>query len=184
MNSKEKIEDIFQTLLEVQAHYKIWNKLKEHQSQQNSVDKMKNYSEFFLMTKQAHFISYVVGLYKLFETRRDTINIPQLTKSLKQENQLTNNNLDKLEKLMNEIKTTLWTKISLLRNNAIGHSSKKMTFAEIYQKANITQVEVESLIDKTIQLINKITESLYSQTNCLLSDASQDTDKLINDLKL
>jgi hypothetical protein len=183
MNTKDQIEEIFHTLIEVEDSFKIWNKLKEHQSMQCSVNKMKKYSDFFLTTIQAHFTLYVIGLYRLFETRNDTVNIPKLKEFLEKGNKLENNKIQELNDLLSTAKN-IWIKISILRNEAIGHSAKKFPITEVFQKAKITPLEIENLIDNTIKLMNKITYSLYNESSFLLSKAEIHTDKLIKELKL
>jgi hypothetical protein len=61
-------------------NYEVWWAYEGEHSRPDVVDALNAHPVFFQTSIHAHFLSLVVLLYRLYETRKDTYNIPQLLK--------------------------------------------------------------------------------------------------------
>ena len=74
----QNVKELQNALTVAGLNYEIWWVYKEKESRKRFVDTLNTYPLFFQTSLHAHFVAMIVSLYRLFETRNDTINIPQL----------------------------------------------------------------------------------------------------------
>ena len=77
------IKDIRDAVVAASLNYDVWWVYKSEDSRPKYVSAMNRYTPFFQTSLQAHFLGLLVPLYRIYETRRDTHNIPQLIKRLR-----------------------------------------------------------------------------------------------------
>lgn len=177
------IEELRHTVSVAGLNYEIWWVYKSEDSRPKYVKAMNQYSLFFQMSIHAHFVALLVELYRLYETRKDTYNIPSLIKKLRKQNLLDNDILKSLEDTyLNEAKP-LWLKVNILRNKAFGHRSKAHTIEEVFQEAGVKPIELQNLVEVTKKLLNKLTLAWNQSSHAFNLGAHKDTLKLLDDLE-
>ena len=180
--ARKCIKSLFNTIISASFHFDIWWVYKEKDSRARYVDTLNDYFNFFKTSLQAHFLSVVVELYKLFETRKDTINFPRLIKLLNENNLLDPDILKKVEAEKRSLKV-LWKKIAILRSELFAHTSIDMSYREVFKKAEITPDNIRDLIDRAKKLLNQISEGLEKNTYIFNLEATRDTVRVLEDLK-
>ena len=163
-------------------NYDIWWVYRGSGTRPKYTKTMNRYGLHFQTAIHAHFIALLVELYRLYETRSDTFNIPSLLKLLKTEGQLPSATLKSLNAHFAEAKP-LWVKVNILRNKAFGHHSTAHTTAQVFKEAAVTPNDLRDLVRKTKQLLNEITQAAARTTHAFNLEAAEDTLRLLEDLK-
>lgn len=163
-------------------NYDIWWVYKSKECRPMYVGTMNRYPRFFSTSLHAHYVALLVALYPLYETRRNTYNIPRLLKILGKEDAIVAEALANADRLYAEAKP-LWVKVGVLRNNAFGHHSDSLTIDQIFKKANMTPNELERLLDLTKKLLNSVTRALDGSVHAFNLGASEATIRVLKDLK-
>ena len=178
------IEELQNTAVAATFNYEIWWTYKEKESRAKYVNTMNTYTLFFQTSIHAHFVALLIALYRLYETRDDTFNIPGLLALLEKCNDFPFETLAELKQLYNEAKK-LWIKVCILRNEAFGHRSKKYSITDAFKRAKVKPKELRELIEKTENIINKATYPLDRSSYLfnLKTEAAEDTTRLLDDLK-
>jgi hypothetical protein len=127
-------------------------------------------------------VAMIIALYRLFETRRDTVNIPQILKYFKNEGTFPRMEIKKLESEIQQIKP-LWVKVSVLKNKLFGHRSNAFNNIDIWKKASVTPNEFKKLIDESKRILNEITSIWDHSGHAFNLSATEDTLELLEDLK-
>lgn len=179
---KDKItqyaKELTDTLVVASLNYDIWWVYREKNNREQYLDILKRYPRFFQTSIHAHFAALVIALYRLFDCS-STCNIPDLFKSLTDENALEPNTLNRIEENLSEAKR-LWKKITIIRNNVFAHRSNEYSVEEFFKKAHITPDEMKRLMELSNILINDITNITYFND----LSATEDTKRLLDDLKI
>lgn len=175
------ITELRDTVIAAGLNYEVWWIYKEKNSRKKYVDTMNDYTMFFQTSIHAHFVALLVALYRLYETRPDTINIPGLLKLLDENDGISKAALNEIRYLHQEAHN-LWIKVSILRNEVFGHRSSKYSVADVFKRAGVTPNELTDLIEKTKVLLNKITHEWDKDTHAFNLEASHDTHSLLEDL--
>lgn len=163
-------------------NYDIWWVYKSKKYRPVYASTMNRYLGFFDTSIHAHFVALLLALYPMYETRRDTFNIPRLLKILEKEDRVSASTLAKANALFVEAKP-LWIKVGILRNNAFGHRSDSKTIEEIFKEADITTNQLKRLIELTKRLLNTVTRALDGSVHAFNLAASDTTVKVLQDLK-
>ena len=163
-------------------NYEIWWLYKEKESRKRFVDTFNSYPLFFQTSLHAHFLAMIVALYRLFETRTDTINMPQLLNLIKEMETIPVGKIQKFEREFQEIKP-LWIKISILRNHQFGHRSNALEHDAIWERANVTPNEIKTLIVNSKRILNEMSHAWDKSSHAFNLSATEDTLQLLEDLK-
>jgi hypothetical protein len=179
--ARKFIKAIANTITSASLHFDIWWVYKEKDSRAKYVDILNEYLNFFQTSLQAHFLSAVVELYKLFETRNDTISFPRLIKLLNDNSLL---DLEVQEKMEGEIKSlkVLWKKVAVLRSELFAHTSIDLSYREVFKKAEISPNNMRDLIERSKKLLNQISKGLERNTYIFNIKATGDTIRVLEDL--
>ncbi|MBT4969837.1 MAG: hypothetical protein HOG71_00340 [Bacteroidetes bacterium] len=143
---------------------------------------MNHYKLFFKTSLHAHFVAMIIALYKLFETRKDTVNIPQLIKLFKKEGNFPPLEFQKLESEIKRIKP-LWIKVSILRNSFFGHRSTLFDNQDIRECTSVTPNEFKTLIEGVKRILNDMSSIWNKSSHVFKLSATEDTMTLLEDLK-
>lgn len=185
MKSNEKIEsyikDIRDTIIAATYNHDIWWIYKSKDTRPKYNDVMNNYLAFFQTSIHAHFVAMIIALYRLFETRRDTINFTQLIRMLDKNNQLSKSAKSKIDVLLEKAKP-IWIKVGIIRSEVFAHSSDERNTEESFQKADIKYRQFRDLIDLSENIANIITQDYCKNTHAFNLSAKKDTKDLLNDL--
>jgi len=163
-------------------NYEIWWVYKEKDSRKRFVDTLNAYPLFFQTSLHAHFVAMIIALYKLFETRKDSVNVPQLVKIIKDQGSVSEIDIQKIEVEIAQIKS-LWVKVSILRNKLFGHKSNALDNEEIWKEAKVTPNEFRKLIDESKKILNQLTSVWDRSGHAFNLSSKEDTIELLEDLK-
>jgi hypothetical protein len=163
-------------------NYEIWWVYKSSETRPEYVDTMNRYTLFFQTSLHAHFVALLVELYRLYETRKDTYNIPRFLALLKEHDAVPEAATNELEKLYAQAKP-LWVKVNILRNKAFGHRSSAHTVSEAFKEAGVTPNELRDLAEITRKLLNTATQAWTRSTHAFNLSSREDALQLLGDLK-
>jgi hypothetical protein len=177
------ISEIRHTITVAGLNYEIWWVYRSKDTRPEYVEVMNRYGLFFQTSIHAHFVALLVELYRLYETRADTFNVPSLLKILRAEARLPSETMEALEDIYKNEAKPLWTKVNILRNKAFGHRSVSHTIEEVFQKAGVTPNELRDLVEATKKLLNKLTNAYDNSGYAFNLGSREDTLRLLDDLK-
>jgi hypothetical protein len=176
------IEELRDTVRVAWLNYEIWWVYKSTDTRPEYLDTMNRYTLFFQTSIHAHFVALLVALYRLFETRDDTYNIPTLLKLLRDQGSFPDAKLRELDTLYAKAKP-LWVKVNILRNKAFGHRSKAHKVSEVFAEAGVTPNELRDLAEVTKKLLNTATLAWANNAHAFNLSSRADTLSLLQDLK-
>lgn len=178
---KRTIQELQHDIAVAGLNYEIWWVYKDKESRRRFVDTLSVYPLFFQTSLHAHFVAMTVSLYRLYETRKDTINLPQLLRLLGNDDTIPRQNIVKMESEITQLKP-LWAKVAVIRNNMFGHRSNTLEYDGVWEKADIAPKQLKELIDETKRILNEITVLYDRSTHAFNLSATQDTVQLLEDL--
>ncbi|MCW7073999.1 MAG: hypothetical protein OCU20_09050 [Methanophagales archaeon] len=178
----QNVKELQNALTVAGLNYEIWWIYKEKESRERFVDTLNAYPLFFQTSLHAHFVAMIIALYRLFETRKDTVNIPQLIKLFKKEGTFPRMEFQRLESEIEQIKP-LWIKVSILRNKLFGHRSNALDNEDIWKEASVTPNEFKKLIEDSKRILNEMTSIWNRSSHAFNLSATEDTMDLLEDLK-
>ena len=176
------ISELRHTITVAGLNYDIWWVYKSKDTRPLYVEAMNRYRLFFQTSIHAHFVALLVALYRLYETRDDTFNIPSLLTILRVEAQLPGETLDLLEGIYENEGKPLWIKVNILRNKAFGHRSVAHTVEQVFEEAEVTPNELRDLVEVTKKLLNELTHALGRSVHAFNLEAREHTLRLLEDL--
>lgn len=181
-NIQNTIKKLQHAIIIARLNYEIWWTYKEKESRKRYVNTLNTYPLFFQTSLHAHFVAMIASLYRLYEVRKDTINLPQLLKVLKNENQIKNSEIKTFELEIKTIKP-LWVKVSVLRNKMFGHRSNALNDNAIWKEASVTPDQFKQLIEESERILNAMTSALNRSSHLFNLSSKKDVVHLLEDLK-
>jgi hypothetical protein len=160
-------------------NFEIWWVYKSQDTRPKYTDSMNRYLGFFQASIHAHFVANVIALYRLYENRRDSINLNRLLRALPTE---------KHSKLPPDFDgrmaraKEIWKKISVVRNNCFGHLSGEGSVSESFKRASLTPNEMRELMELTKGVLNDVTHVWNGSIHAFNLNARDDTVRLLDDL--
>lgn len=154
--TEENVRELQHAIKVAKLNYEIWWVYKEKNSHTRFVDVLNDYPLYFQTSLHAHFVAMIISLYRLYETRKDTMNLPQLVRLLKKDSTLSIQEIKSMESDINSMKP-LWQKVSMLRNNMFAHTSNKLDDDDVWKKASVTPNQFKKLINNSEGIVNRIT---------------------------
>lgn len=151
----ERIERAAQLVLRTRCFFDIWIYYEGKETRPAIIDTMQNFSEFFRFDTHANFVAFIVHIYALFETRKDTINLPRLVKEMKANKLLPTKEAAEVDSLVRGA-MPLTSKVTILRNNLFGHRTAKMTYADVFKSAKVTANQLRELTDIALKVVNRM----------------------------
>jgi hypothetical protein len=175
------IHELRQTVTAAGLNYEVWWVYKGEHTRPKYVEAMRRYNLFFRTSIHAHFVALLIAFYRLYETRKDTYNIPSLLKTLRRDNLLPIATLDQLDRI-HEKAQPLWVKVNILRNKAFGHRSSAHTIEDAFREAAVTPNELKQLFELTGQLLNHLTLAWSDGAHAFNLGSGDDAIRLLDDL--
>lgn len=161
--------------------YGVWWVLKGSDTRPKYNDVLNKYLGFFLANIHAQFVAYVVALYRLLETRKDTINLNSLLALIEAEGAVSNETLEDIRSRITALHP-IWVKICILRNEVYAHKSSENNYDESFKKADITPNQIRDLIEGLKELLNHIALKTESIEYAFSINAREDTIALLEDI--
>ncbi len=172
------LKNILSIIEDAHYSYEIWWILVSSDDRNKYFRHMVHYKEFFQPTAHAHITSIVINLYKLFETRKDTLNFQRLIKETEKIGLLDS------KEIKSECKEAkdLWKKISILRNKLFAHKNYRLTREAIYREAKINPNQIKRLIELSLIIFNALWISLGEKPKEIDKFSTRDTNSLLDEL--
>ena len=185
VTTQEKIDNhiksLRDTITAAEHNHDIWWIYKSKDTRPKFIDVMNSYLSFFQTSIHAHFVAMVIALYRLYETRPDTISLPQLLKVLNSDHLLSDDAMNRVSELMQKAKPT-WIKVGIIRSEVFAHLNDERNTEESFRKADIKYRQFKELIDLSKTIINVITQDYNRNTHAFNLSAEFDTKTLLTDL--
>ena len=163
-------------------NYEIWWLYKNQESRKKLVEPLMLYYPNFIGTSfRAHFIAMIIISYRIFETRKDTINMHSLITLIEKEGIVCEDDIQRFRAETERIKQR-WIKICILRNNLFGHKSNAHKADAIWKQAKITPDNFKSFIEDSKKLLNDITQTRNNSGHLFSQSVLEDTKSLFDDL--
>jgi len=175
------IDELRHAVSVASLNYDVWWAFKNKENRERYTDTMNRYARFFTTGINAHFVALLIPLYRLYENKADTYNIPKLLDHLQDGGHLPPAVMIELESLKAQA-MPLWEKVKVLRNRAFGHRSRAHTTKELFKEAKVTPDSLKELIDISKSLLNKLSQAWQQDVHAFNADASKDTARLLDDL--
>lgn len=182
MSYDEQIKELQDAVSTASLNYDVWWILRSDKTRPKYVDVMNQYRHYFHAAIGAHFAALLLALYRLYETRTDTHNIPNFLDQLKTDGALKVEDIESLQAQYAVIKP-LWVKVSILRNNVYGHRALDLDIEEAFQKAGVTPNDFRDLVAHSRELLNNLTIKLRGSVHAFNLSATRDTLNLLDALK-
>ena len=176
------IHELHQTITQAGLNYEIWWVYKSDDTRPEFIDAMNRYTLFFQTSIHAHFVAMIVALYRLYETRGDTYNIPSFLRLLRKHRTFEDAILTQLNAIYDSARP-LWKKVNIIRNNAFGHRSVARTIAEIFKDASISGNDLRALVKHTEELLNVTNRAWDRSTHSFNLGAREDLIQLLTDIR-
>ena len=103
-----------------------------------------DYTPFFQTGIHAHFVAYLVAIYRLHEKRRDTVNVPRFIDMVEKTGPVDAKVIVTGRRLLADAKP-VWIKAGVLRNEAFGHRAETQDIAHVFSKASVTPDQLVTL---------------------------------------
>lgn len=177
----ESIQELRHTVSVASLNYDIWWVYKSERTRPQYVDIMNRYHLFFSTSIHSHFVALIVALYRLYEKRRDTHNIPRLIDLLEKEGRLSDTVLTSI-RAKYATAFPLWKKVSVVRNKAFGHRSIAHTDEEVFREAGVSPNELRDLLEVSKTLLNEITRERDDNVHAWNLSGTHDIERVLADL--
>lgn len=174
--------EIRHTVSTALLNFEIWWVYRGSDTGPKFINTMNKYPLFFQTSVDAHFVALLMALYRLYETRSETFNIPGFLRLLRVQQAISSEALTQLQHLYEEAKP-IWVKVSILRNKAFGHRSNAHSVSDVFAEADVTADQLRSLVEVTQKLVNVATRDWAGTSHAFNLSSRADTVRLLNDLK-
>lgn len=176
------VDELRDSVVTAELNYQIWWVYKEQTSRARFVNTMNRYTPFFQTGIHAHFVAYLVAIYRLHEKRRDTVNIPRFIDMVEKAETVNGTVVATAQHLLAEAKP-IWIKAGILRNEAFGHRTETQDIADVFSKASVTPDELVHLNTLTKKVLNGVTSHLDKTAHVFEVAAGESATRLLNDLR-
>lgn len=175
------IDELTEAVNDASLNYDIWWVYNAIGSRERYIDALRKYPLFFQASIDAHFIALLVALYRIFETRRDTINVSGLITMVENAGALPVSERSELDKLHRAAKP-LWRKVSIIRSEIFAHRTKGSTPEKSFARAGLSPNEIKNLIDLSKKIVNLLSQAFDRSTFAFNLSAEADTRRLLEAL--
>ncbi|MCH8012988.1 MAG: hypothetical protein IIA61_13760 [Candidatus Marinimicrobia bacterium] len=177
----ERIELAAQLIKRARIFYDVWWFYEGTGTRPRILDTMNRYSEFFRFDTHAHFVSMVVHLAGLFETRSDTINFTALVDELDTSGLFPPEDLGQAQDVIKEIQN-LPSKLAILRSNLFAHRSASLSYKEAFRKADVTPNQLRDLTVAGLRIANILLHARGLPEQHFHELSRKDAERLLHDL--
>jgi hypothetical protein len=180
--TKDNLSELYEILFAAWDCYQLWWIVVSKEGKNRYWEIFWADAVFFETASYACFTTVIVNLYKLYEARKDTVNINGLLKDVKRESVIDEEKMKCLRKRFDIAKET-WKKISVLRSNWFAHQSNAKSRHEIFKTAKITPNQIEAFIKETGGILNATAEQLSVESRPFNDSVERQTQILFEKLK-
>ncbi len=160
-NIKDTLNELSDDLKDASLSYDMWRELTDANNMDDFKEVLHEHSFFFQTIIHANLVTFIITLYRLFENKNNTINIPNFISEIYESKSLPDSINNRIMKYVDEI-TDTWKKICILRSNVFGHKSRKLNPESAFVKAEITPDQMEKIISDMQDLLNIIRSEIFN----------------------
>ncbi|QQQ02518.1 hypothetical protein [Lysobacter enzymogenes] len=182
MTDNEKVRQSLHTLLtQAEIDFEMWKAMRNARADPEvTVMLNRRYARFYIAAENGLFNSLVTILYKLFETRPDTVNFRQLIKMLPED--MDSGIKEEIDALMRVTKET-WLKVVQVRNKVVGHQSMIESVEDVYREAGISICELEEMVKNAQKLLVLVAGKFHDTHVVFNLKGTAAFDNLLGDLR-
>jgi hypothetical protein len=148
-----------QLVLRARIFFDIWFYFENKETRSAILNTMQEYSEFFRFMPNAHQVAFIVTIATLFDKSRNTISLHHLQREMTRSKQLSPQTQAEINELFDKLRP-LESKIIILRHKAFAHRSAHTSYDDVFREAKVTAKQMRDLTELTLQIANKLAESL------------------------
>ena len=152
------ITSIIEDCKAANAHFQVWWVLRSL-ALPDYYDTMNEhrYVDFFHASNSGHYKLFYIALSKIYDRNERAVGIRELKKKL-----IESDYIDLAQYIDKELtpNTDLVKKIKTIRNQSIAHNQVGLSRTEVYKSNEITPNQIKAIIDKTIDVINTVSEDI------------------------
>ncbi len=178
----KNLDELFRIIFDARSNYEIWWIYVSKEGRDEYFKVFLHYKEFFETSAYAHISMVAVSLYKLFETRDDTVNFKNIINDALGLKIVDDADMQKLNPAIEKAKT-IWIKINQLRSYLFAHRAKELTVKEIYNNANLTPDQIKELTELSLEILNYVAVKAGQKERKFESFTLRDTHRLLKTLK-
>ncbi|KPP80905.1 MAG: hypothetical protein HLUCCA04_12110 [Oceanicaulis sp. HLUCCA04] len=139
----ERVENLKKLVERAYIFYSCWWLYEGAETRGGMLNGMQEHSEFYRFDSHAHFCSMIVHCYALMDKPRSATNLSKIAKEIKLPCDLTPIN-------------ATHKKVAVIRNNAIGHRSRQLSYNNSFERAGVTASEIKNYILGCHHIISEI----------------------------
>jgi len=181
MTFEQKLGLINQLIFRARVHYDIWWVYEGKNTRQKFLETMNYYSEFFRFDSHANFVSLLMHLSQIYETRHDTLNFGTIIKDAI--NKGINDEVVARSNMAFQEANLLWRKVAIIRGNLFAHRAVKLSYEDVFKKASITPGNLGELTLYGLSIVNPFLVALGKEQREFNSLVTDDTVHLLETLK-
>jgi AbiU2 len=178
----ERFEEAARLVLRSRIFFDIWSYFESEDTRPAIIDAMNCFSDYFRFDSHAHFVAFIVHIAALFEKRSDTINLPDLTKELKQSNLISAQAAANIDVLLRQAKE-LAPKVNILRSNLFAHRSANLSYDEAFKKAEVTPHQMRVLTELALKIVNHLLLARGLEEQFFYPSPREDAEAMLKTLK-
>ncbi len=172
----QQIRELVNSIMAADCQFKIWWIFWNSEDRAEYAEAMDETVLYFRAAISAHFLAAIVALYGLYETHRDTFNIPD---AIKQAPQIVQTAVQSKRHAAN----LLWIKISIIRNECLAHVSSNFSTFDVFKKAGLCPNDLKQLIDLSRDIVNEIAYAHDRSSPAIAIDPSDEVRSILDQLK-
>src|SRR5687768_4197608 len=130
---KKRLDRLGQLVMRARSHYDIWWAYQGPEHNSAWVAALRELPDFFRFDEHAQFVTLVMYLGQLFESRPGTINLP-LAAAHARLAEFPESVVANADSALAKAQP-LWKKVVVLRSNLFAHRSEKLSYEAAFKKA-------------------------------------------------
>lgn len=173
-------DDLYRMLTQAEVDLEMWLAMREARSNDDVVKMLnRGYGRFYIAAENAMLNSTITILYAVFEGNRKSVNFWRLKDSLA--GCITPSQLHDLEDTYATIKQ-VWKKISVIRNEVVGHQALERNASESHEIAGLTIDHLKLMVVSCQQLLYRIAAEFHDTHIVFNIKGTASFAKLMSDL--
>ncbi|MFC1476611.1 hypothetical protein ACFL5S_01450 [Fibrobacterota bacterium] len=143
------------TIMLAHANHNIWLCYKKPYTRRKYLSTMNRHLSFFSTSLHAHFVAMIIALYRLLETKKETVNLNSFLKVLKEKENFDRLSLGYLKSRITRMKPS-WLKVNRVRNNIFAHRRAGISSDEIFRRSGLSYKDFRQLIRNSFNFVEHV----------------------------
>jgi DNA-directed RNA polymerase subunit F len=150
---EERLDELAQTANRADLHYTIWWIYRHEGPTYKKV--MNEFLGFFRASLGAHFVAMVLELYKLLDSRTDSVSLKSLLEEAGKFSELDAETIDTLKEKVATL-GPMREKVALLRHKLFAHRDRELSYDSVLASAAVKPDDFRDLIDRAFDILNEV----------------------------